>query len=218
MVSAVLQSSSWKQGLRVSYPSHVNKENQKLTNSQQSRNTTIDRGKMQDNESINYGTTPFRELIKSMPGTVEYSVTLFTLSILIVLNYLQSSYTDLAMVVLDKCRKEYDSGEREYNYEFIEDFPDLYFDNKCPRFHSGKFLHYIAIVTHQILFIGTFVNREPTNESRPHMHRPLSQTVSQTKSATDATDHHEPTAQPCLNHPWGPRKYYYWNHPLQLMV
>ena len=126
------------------------------------------------------------------------------------------------MVVLDKCRNEYDSGEREYNYEFIEDFPDLYLDNKCPKFHSGKFLHHnIFCYTSNIIirqFSGTFVNHmhETTNDSRPH--RPISQTVSLSKTATDATDHHEPTAQPCLNRPWGPKKYYYWNHPLQLMV
>lgn len=47
-------------------------------------------------------------------------------------------FVDLAMVVLDKCRKEYDTGEREYNYEFIEDFPDLYLDDERPRFNSGK--------------------------------------------------------------------------------
>ena len=41
------------------------------------------------------------------------------------------------MVVLDKCRKEDDTGEREYNYEFIEDFPDLYMDDERPKFHSG---------------------------------------------------------------------------------
>ena len=70
VVSAILQNSSWKQGLRVCYPSHINKENQKSTSSQQSRGTTNNGGNAQENESINYGTTPFRELIKSMPGTV----------------------------------------------------------------------------------------------------------------------------------------------------
>ena len=74
MVSAILRHSSWKQGLRVTYPSNLNKENRNLTNLQQSRSATIDRGQMQDqleDENINYGTTPFRELIKSIPGTVE---------------------------------------------------------------------------------------------------------------------------------------------------
>ena len=48
-------------------------------------------------------------------------------------------HIDLAMVVLDKCRKEADNGERDYNYEFIEDFPDLYMDDECPKFHSGNY-------------------------------------------------------------------------------
>ncbi len=73
VVSVILQSPYWKEGLRVSYPPHLNKENQNLVNLQQSRNGTIDRGKLQqdnDDENINNGTTPFRELIKTMPGTV----------------------------------------------------------------------------------------------------------------------------------------------------
>ena len=49
-------------------------------------------------------------------------------------------------------------------------------------------------------------------------HRPVSQTVSQPRMAADTTDHHQPTGQPCRNKAWGPKKYYYWNHPLQLMV
>lgn len=68
VVSVILQSSSWKQGLRVSYPPHANKGYPKLISSQQSRSTMIDHGKLQDDDSIYYGTTPFRELIKSMPG------------------------------------------------------------------------------------------------------------------------------------------------------
>lgn len=52
--------------------------------------------------------------------------------------YLSSSI-DLAMVVLDKCRKEYDNRAREYNYEFLEDFSDLYMEDKCPRFNDGNF-------------------------------------------------------------------------------
>ena len=127
------------------------------------------------------------------------------------------------MVVLDKCRKEDDTGEREYNYEFIEDFPDLYMDDERPKFHSGTQIEYSCTRAsyHSSYYCinksGTFVNRETTNETRSH--RPLSQSVSQSRTATtDATDHHEPTAQPCGNYPWGPKKYYYWNHPLQLMV
>ncbi len=96
-------------------------------------------------------------------------------------------------------------------------------DDERPKFHSGKFLHYtiswLFLSCMPIFFnIGTFENHEKVNETRPH--RPLSQTVSQsrTAAATNATDHHEPTAEPCLNHAWGPKKYYYWNHPLQLMV
>ena len=29
---------------------------------------------------------------------------------------------------------------------------------------------------------------------------------------------HEPLAESVPNKPWGPEKYYFWNHPLQLMV
>ena len=51
------------------------------------------------------------------------------------------------MIVLDKCRKEYDSGAREYNYEFIEDFPNLYMEGKCPKFNSGKtFIAEISLI------------------------------------------------------------------------
>lgn len=125
MVSVILQSSSWQKGLRVSYPSHAMEDNTESPN--KPRKTTDDAKKKEDDSS--YGTTPFRELIKTMPGSI--------ITVIVVIPYFQSWYIDLAMVVLDKCRKEYDSGEREYNYEFIEDFPDLYMDGKRPKFNSG---------------------------------------------------------------------------------
>ena len=65
VVSVVLQSSSWKHALRVSYPSHMDTDTNSAKNS---RNTSSD-GKKQDDEGI-YSTTPFRELIKTMPGAI----------------------------------------------------------------------------------------------------------------------------------------------------
>ena len=55
-------------------------------------------------------------------------------------------FLDLAMVVLDKCRKEYDNGERDYNYEFLEDFVDLYMPDECPKF-NGSALNPILLTT-----------------------------------------------------------------------
>ena len=49
-------------------------------------------------------------------------------------------------------------------------------------------------------------------------HRPLSPTVSQSRITSAITDHHQPTGHPCEDKPWGPQTYYFWNHPLQLMV
>lgn len=120
------------------------------------------------------------------------------------------------MVVLDKCRKEYDSGAREYNYEFIEDFVDLFMEKECPKF-NGSTLKFNSNNIY-ILCILSIFNMSVLWPVDERHHRPLSQTVSQPRIAAESTDHHQPTAQPCKNKPWGPEEYYYWNHPLQLMV
>ena len=78
MVSVILQSSSWQKGLRVSYPSHIMEDNTESPN--KPRKTTDDAKKKED-DSI-YGTTPFRELIKTMPGA--------TITVIMVTSYFQS--------------------------------------------------------------------------------------------------------------------------------
>lgn len=56
------------------------------------------------------------------------------------------------MVVLDKCRKEYDNGAREYNYEFIEDFVDLFMEKECPKF-NGSTLKFNSNNNKQYLYL-----------------------------------------------------------------
>ena len=66
VVSVILKSSSWKHALRVSYPSYMDEH---TTNSARKSRRVTNNDREQENEGIN-STTPFRELIKTMPGAL----------------------------------------------------------------------------------------------------------------------------------------------------
>lgn len=91
-------------------------------------------------------TTPFRELIKNMPGMYHVDIHIYYIA-----NGLFTCggvlCTELAKLVLDKCCSPVlNQWKYVYDYEFVEDFQNLFSKKEC-----GKGMHIMVFICYTII-------------------------------------------------------------------